>query len=160
MVAENCDHYSGSSAKVVNCYRAARFAKMLWHPPVSWGGVVASLVTRCAIGAFVVALLLSSSVTAQSREMRPVSIPTRWAKAVTPDNVWPEYPRPQMVRANWQNLNGLWDYAITDRKSRRPKHYQGQILVPFPVESALSGVASKLRPDQRLWYRRTFTRPH
>jgi len=76
---------------------------------------------------------------------------TRWAKEVSPDKVHPEYPRPQMVRTNWLNLNGLWDYAIRARetapgdqssavKNPLPSNFDGQILVPFPVESALSGV--------------------
>ena len=84
---------------------------------------------------------------------------TRWAKDVSPDNVHPEYPRPQMVRKNWQNLNGLWDYAVTAKDAARPEKWDGQILVPFPIESALSGVMKRVNPDQRLWYRRTFTTP-
>ena len=86
---------------------------------------------------------------------------TRWAKDVHPDRVHPEYPRPQMVREHWLNLNGLWDYAIRPRKEGRPEKFSpdGQILVPFPVESALSGVMKQVGPDNRLWYRRTFTVP-
>jgi len=62
---------------------------------------------------------------------------TRWAREVSPSRVHPEYPRPQMVRKDWLNLNGLWDYAITDRTAPQPTQWDGQILVPFPVESAL-----------------------
>jgi Glycosyl hydrolases family 2, sugar binding domain/Glycosyl hydrolases family 2/Glycosyl hydrolases family 2, TIM barrel domain len=62
-----------------------------------------------------------------------------------------------MVRSNWQNLNGLWDYAVTVETSPTPSHYAGQILVPYPIESALSGVKRPLRSYQRLWYRRTFS---
>jgi hypothetical protein len=81
---------------------------------------------------------------------------TRWAKDVSPDNVHPEYPRPQMVRKDWTNLNGLWDYAIRPvGEENAPGEFDGQILVPFPLESALSGVMKRLAPDQRLWYRRT-----
>lgn len=76
--------------------------------------------------------------------MQPVSIPTRWAASVDPANAWPEYPRPHMVRPHWQNLNGLWRYAITVKDSRAPDRYEGQILVPYPLESALSGVAKRL----------------
>lgn len=84
---------------------------------------------------------------------------TRWAKEVTPDRTLPEYPRPQLVRPRWLNLNGLWEYAITPHQSDRPAAWDGNILVPFPVESALSGVKKALRPEQRLWYRRTFSVP-
>jgi hypothetical protein len=84
---------------------------------------------------------------------------TRWAALVDRSNVLPEYPRPQMVRKNWQNLNGEWSYAITHRYSGRPSTFGGNILVPFPIESQLSGASVWVTPDQRLWYRRTFTVP-
>jgi len=84
---------------------------------------------------------------------------TRWAKDVSPANAHPEYPRPQMVRKQWQSLNGLWDYAIRPKADARPKQFDGQILVPYPVESALSGVMKRVSPDQRLWYRRGFQVP-
>ena len=84
---------------------------------------------------------------------------TRWAKEVSPSNALTEYPRPQMVRAHWQNLNGLWDYAIADKNAAQPAQFGGQILVPYPIESALSGVMKAFASDQKLWYRRTFTVP-
>ena len=84
---------------------------------------------------------------------------TKWAREVSPEKVHPEYPRPQMVREGWLNLNGLWDYAIKPKDASRPDSFDGQILVPFPVESALSGVMKPVGPDNRLWYRRTFTVP-
>ena len=59
---------------------------------------------------------------------------TRWAKLVRPDKVHWEYPRPQMVRKNWLNLNVLWDYAIRAKEQPQPTSYDGQILVPFPIE--------------------------
>jgi hypothetical protein len=80
---------------------------------------------------------------------------TRWAAAVSPVNAHPEYPRPQLVRSDWQNLNGLWDYAVRPSASDPPEKYDGQILVPFPIESALSGVMKPLGPKDALWYRRT-----
>ncbi len=90
----------------------------------------------------------------------PGRIMTRWAKEVTPDNVHPEYPRPQMVRNDWMNLNGLWEYAIQPVDvGDRPKAFSGTILVPFPVESALSGVGRPVGETNRLWYRRTFRVP-
>ncbi len=68
----------------------------------------------------------------------------------------PEYPRPQFRREAWQNLNGVWQLAITDRNSAFPDDYDLEILVPFAVETELSGVNRKVTPDDRLWYRRTF----
>ena len=84
---------------------------------------------------------------------------SRWADEVSPDNVLGEYPRPMMVRDEWLNLNGLWDYAITGKDKEKPEQFDGKILVPFPVESALSGVAKKVTESDRLWYRRTFEVP-
>ncbi|MFA9453895.1 MAG: hypothetical protein ACERK6_08260, partial [Candidatus Aminicenantaceae bacterium] len=81
-------------------------------------------------------------------------IMTRWAASVTPDNVHPEYPRPQMVRTDWMSLNGLWDYSIQPRDLEQPEEYADRILVPFPVESALSGVGRSVGETNRLWYRR------
>jgi len=68
----------------------------------------------------------------------------------------PEYPRPQMTRPAWQNLNGMWEYAIVPKEQTWIEKYDGQILVPFAIESELSGVHRVLLPSQRLWYRRTF----
>jgi hypothetical protein len=85
---------------------------------------------------------------------------TRWAARVSPDQVWPEYPRPTLVRADWLNLNGLWSYAITPASRQTPPtQWDGLILVPFPLEAPLSGLGRRLQPDQRLWYRRTFRIP-
>ena len=68
-------------------------------------------------------------------------------------------PRPQMVRPEWNNLNGLWQYAIQDKDAARPDNWDGEILVPFPVESALSGVMKPVQPNQKVWYCRTFEVP-
>ncbi|MGB9666127.1 MAG: glycoside hydrolase family 2 protein [Candidatus Cryosericum sp.] len=84
-------------------------------------------------------------------------IRTRWARDVDPGAPLPEYPRPQLVRTDWMNLNGLWSYAITHGEC--PATYEGQILVPFAVESSLSGVGRALHPDETLWYARTFAIP-
>ena len=86
-------------------------------------------------------------------------IKTEWASKITPDNVWSDYPRPQMVRSNWKNLNGLWDYTILHRMPRErvaPIKYRGKILVPFSIESSLSGVGKELLPVEILWYRKRF----
>jgi len=83
-------------------------------------------------------------------------IKTTWADSISPINARPEYPRPDLVRnKNWICLNGLWDYAVTDTANSIPDHFGDKILVPFPYESALSGVGKKLLPSQVLWYKRT-----
>jgi hypothetical protein len=84
--------------------------------------------------------LTSVSGFGQSYKMNQVNIQSRWAKEVSPSNALKEYPRPQLMRANWKNLNGLWDYAITVKDAVKPTGFDGQILVPYPLESALSGV--------------------
>lgn len=86
-------------------------------------------------------------------------IKTVWAEKIDPNNVLPEYPRPIMERDKWQNLNGLWDYAILPMGQQEPQTFDGKILVPFAVESSLSGVPKKLGKEKELWYRRTFTIP-
>lgn len=84
---------------------------------------------------------------------------TRWASQVDPAHPLPEYPRPQMVRPEWQNLNGLWEYAITDSSVTLPTQYEGTIIVPYPIESVLSGVKKPLLPTQRLWYKKILPKP-
>jgi hypothetical protein len=112
------------------------------------------------VGGLVLQCLGCGGAAAQSGwRMEPVPLQTRWAKEVSPANAWPEYPRPQLVRPGWVNLNGLWDYAITPKEAARPARFSGRILVPYPIESALSGVRQKLLPTKRLWYRRSFARP-
>jgi len=81
---------------------------------------------------------------------------TPWTASVTPDHALPEYPRPQLVRTKWINLNGLWDYAISRRSEAVPPRFDGKLLVPFAIESALSGVKHALTPEDRLWYHRSF----
>ncbi len=96
---------------------------------------------------------------AQDWSAKEAPIMTRWAKEVSPENVLPEYPRPQMVREKWQNLNGLWDYAIETKAEQKPGDWDGKILVPFAAESALSGVMKRVGDENKLWYRRTFSIP-
>lgn len=99
--------------------------------------------------------------TAACAQWKPAEGPlfTKWAADVSPDNVRGEYPRPQMVRKDWRNLNGLWEYAIRPRQEGQPQAWDGQILVPFAIESALSGVKKTVGESNRLWYRRTFDNP-
>ena len=105
-----------------------------------------------------VAAVLGGAAMAQSWAPAGNKIKTQWAEQINPANPLPEYPRPQMVRPLWQNLNGLWNYAITPASAADFKA-DGKILVPFAVESALSGVGKMVGQDNALWYERTFTVP-
>ena len=108
------------------------------------------------------ACIVAAVSSAAFGEWRPAPSPlmTPWGEKVTPENAWCEYPRPQLVRQNWTNLNGLWKYAVTPKAVETrgfPKKWDGEILVPFAIESALSGVGRLLDPDELLWYRRTIS---
>jgi hypothetical protein len=113
--------------------------------------------TLSRVFTFVLAFGLVATVQA---DWQPAKGPllTRWAKDVQPNKVHPEYPRPQMVRKDWLNLNGLWQLGFAAKDEAPPfgKNLKERILVPFPVESALSGI---MKHADRLWYRRTFTVP-
>jgi len=107
-------------------------------------------------------LVLAVSIKAYPRqqwEMKQVPVQSRWAREVSPENALTAYPRPQMVRTGWRNLNGLWEYAITGKDAVVPGVFDGNILVPFAVESALSGVKKSITPKQNLWYKRRFEKP-
>lgn len=107
-------------------------------------------------------LFASLNLMAQDKNWEPVGnkIMTEWASKVDPAQPLPEYPRPQMVREKWQNLNGLWNYSLqTKDNQNKPQQYDGKILVPFAVESALSGVGKTVGKDSVIWYNRTFTLP-
>lgn len=109
-------------------------------------------------------LLLSALISACTTvvdDWQPAESPlfSRWADQIDPDAPWPEYPRPQMVRPEWRSLNGLWEYAILPIDSARPESWDGKILVPYPVESALSGVKKRVSADEVLWYRTSFQYP-
>ena len=110
---------------------------------------------------FSIAAATSLFAVSASAQWKPAAAPlmTEWAAKLDPAAPLPEYPRPQLVRDQWTNLNGLWDYAIVARDDARPARFDGQILVPFCVESALSGVGKRVSPEQSLWYRRTFPTP-
>lgn len=101
-----------------------------------------------------------SAVWAQEWKIQDNPILTPWTEEVSPENPLPEYPRPQFVRGEWKSLNGLWDYAIVAEKSAPSEAKpDGKILVPFPVESALSGVKKSVGKDNLLLYERSFEIP-
>lgn len=108
-------------------------------------------------------ILIAMMMTATSfSQYKPAGdkIKTDWASEVVPENVLPEYPRPLMVRPTWKNLNGLWQYAITPKGEKTPTAYEGDILVPFCIESSLSGVQKTVGQDSALWYEKTFAVPN
>ena len=86
-------------------------------------------------------------------------IKTAWTDKVDRDHPLPEYPRPQMRRERWLNLNGVWNYKIQNKDLEAPSTYDGEIMVPFCVESYLSGVGRPLSPNEKIWYHKTFTIP-
>ena len=105
------------------------------------------------IGLFIVVNLQS--------QWEPVGdkIKTTWSENIDPNNILQEYPRPILVRKKWKNLNGLWNYSITGKGQSKPKSYDGKILVPFAIESSLSGVQKRINEDNELWYHHTFNVP-
>ncbi len=112
--------------------------------------------TRLSVGFLTLVAVTLAAGRANAWQPAEGPLKTRWTKEVSPEKALPEYPRPQMVRPDWTNLNGLWDYAIRPRGEDPPAKWDGEILVPFPIESALSGVMKSVGPDQRLFYRRRF----
>lgn len=112
--------------------------------------------TLCFI-TFIIILVFSSN--AQKWQPAGDRIKTQWADHINPENPLPEYPRPQMLRDQWQNLNGLWDYTITPKGYSTPEKWDGKILVPFPIESSLSGVQKMVGQENELWYRKSFSIP-
>ena len=107
---------------------------------------------------FLFALLLTFNLTAQWQPAGD-KIKTKWASEIDVNNVLPEYPRPIMERTEWQNLNGLWNYAIQPAGKQKPTSFEGEILVPFAIESSLSGVQERVGKNNELWYQQEFTVP-
>lgn len=99
----------------------------------------------------------SAAASPQWQRLTP-PLSTPWTSQVSPTNALPEYPRPQLTRDKWQNLNGVWQFQATTAGSAPPvgKALPERILVPYPVESALSGI---MRHETNMWYRRTFSVP-
>jgi len=104
------------------------------------------------------AALLTTLAAAAQWQPAGDRIKTSWGESLDPANVLAEYPRPQMTRPEWQNLNGLWRYAIRPL-GEEPAAWDGDILVPFAAESSLSGVGRRVGAEQELWYERTFSIP-
>ncbi len=113
-----------------------------------------SLATPPSIFAFALLVLAPGALPAQEP-----SLATRWSDAARVPTPRPEHPRPRLVRESWQSLNGAWDLAIVERFAAVPEEFDREVRVPFPLESALSGVGEPLRPDQRAYYRRDITVP-
>ena len=103
------------------------------------------------------ALLRRKEPSRTLRSLRPML--TTWGENLDRERPLPEYPRPQLRRDSYLNLNGRWQYAIRNGKEKDPDSYDGEIIVPFSPESFLSGVMKKVMPGDKLWYRRTFTLP-
>lgn len=108
-----------------------------------------------------VVFLVFGSANAQDWNPIKEKVTSPWAEEVNPENPLPEYPRPQMVRENWQNLNGLWEYTVLPEAegNKIPSSFSGNILVPFAIESALSGVGRRAGKDSVLWYRNDINIP-
>jgi hypothetical protein len=108
-----------------------------------------------------VAFFLATGLLIQAQDWKPAgnNIKTAWAEKVNPANPLPEYPRPLLVREQWQCLNGMWDYAILPKGNAMPGKFEGKILVPFAIESSLSGVQKSVGDQHELWYHRTFAMP-
>ncbi|HMR83414.1 MAG TPA: glycoside hydrolase family 2 TIM barrel-domain containing protein [Niabella sp.] len=118
-----------------------------------------NLYKRIAL-AVIVSAAFGTVASAQSWKPVEGKIMSPWAEKINPEKPLPEYPRPQLKRSNWQNLNGLWQYAITaESQANIPASFAGQILVPYPVESALSGVGKQVGKDNALWYKREIEVP-
>jgi beta-galactosidase/beta-glucuronidase len=92
-------------------------------------------------------------------EPKTGNIMTKWSTDVDPAKPLPEYPRPQMRREQWLNLNGVWNYSIQAAHQSKNITFDQQILVPFAIESALSGVKKRVTPKERIWYQREFELP-
>ena len=113
---------------------------------------------RASLLAALLCIVLPSILRASDWKPADGPLRTRWAAELTPENAHREYPRPQLVRERWTCLNGLWQYAVRPRDEGRPASFDGEILVPFPIESALSGVMRTVGDENRLWYRRELAR--
>ncbi|WP_209618608.1 LamG-like jellyroll fold domain-containing protein [Saccharothrix coeruleofusca] len=117
-----------------------------------------STTTRLAVLLLLPVLLATTGAAPGGWTPKPPKLPTPWSAQVSPDNALPEYPRPQLVRQDWLNLNGVWQFAGATPGETPPfgRTLGERVLVPYPIESALSGIE---RHEDRMWYRRTFDLP-
>ncbi|KAA3635501.1 MAG: glycoside hydrolase family 2 [Bacteroidetes bacterium] len=113
----------------------------------------------CVVFSFLLFINSCSQDSQKAWEIPENSLTTKWAKDINPEKDWSSHPRPQLQRLEWHSLNGLWDYAITNGSKEPDAIDQGKILVPYPVESALSGVKKAVKPTETLWYQRMFIVP-
>ncbi|MCM2424608.1 AbfB domain-containing protein [Streptomyces sp. RKAG337] len=127
------------------------------HPP--WRRRLVSAFAVLALAAGALAALGPAPASAAAWSPKPSPMTTPWTNQVPVDNPLPEYPRPQLTRPDWANLNGIWDFAVTGRDAAQPAAFTEQIRVPFVAESALSGIQRKITQNDKLWYKRTFTVP-
>ena len=104
-------------------------------------------------------LILQYVVNAQNWMPAGDKIKTEWSAKVNVSNPLPDYPRPILERTEWKSLNGLWDYSIQTKGNSKPQLFDGKILVPFAIESSLSGVQKTVGETNELWYNRSFTIP-
>ncbi|MDG2169441.1 MAG: glycoside hydrolase family 2 TIM barrel-domain containing protein [Opitutales bacterium] len=107
---------------------------------------------------YLLLILACASLSSFASDWKPAenTMLTPWGEKVTTDNAWRDYPRPQMVRKNWTNLNGLWKFAVTKNTAARPAEWDSEILVPFALETPLSGVGRRLEPTEVIWYHHEF----
>ncbi|MET9496250.1 AbfB domain-containing protein [Streptomyces sp. NPDC006552] len=120
-------------------------------------GILLSVLALLLGGATALAPAAQAAPTAWTPKPAPMTTP--WTGQVSRDNPLPEYPRPQLTRPDWSNLNGIWDFAVTSASAGQPASFTEQIRVPFVAESALSGIQRKITQNDKLWYKRTFTVP-
>ena len=106
-----------------------------------------------------VLFIASFCLSAQNYKLPETPVTTPWVEKITPENVHQEYPRPQLKRVQWKNLNGLWNYAVAKKEDKAPNAFEGPILVPFAIQTPLSGVEKELTKDDAIWYQRTLTIP-
>ena len=102
---------------------------------------------------------MAANAIGETYKLPDTPISTEWAEKITPENVHQEYPRPQHKRNSWKNLNGLWNYALTDKSNGRPNAFKRTILVPFAIQAPLSGVEKELTADTAIWYQREISIP-
>ena len=134
----------------------SRFGHAVAGRQAQTGIAVSQLQTGRLLPLVLLGWLWTAAACAQAWRPAGDNLKTEWAQQVRPDSVLPEYPRPELERVQWQNLNGLWDYAVTDANALTPSSWQGKILVPFCIESSLSGVEKRFTGANCLWYHRDF----